>query len=145
MMRELTPNFPTWQRLLNRLMFRSLGLVQISILIIVAALFMLTWDFGRRILENVQLVQAAQVASAELTQVNQVNAQLKQLKKDVTTDDWVIKKARVDLHYAQGNETLFIPAATPPPLSAPAPATVPPVPSRPFWQDILEAIFGASQ
>ena len=58
-------------------MLRSLGLVQISVLIIVAVLFMLTWDFGRRILENVQAFRRAQAASAELAQANQVNVQLK--------------------------------------------------------------------
>lgn len=105
----------------------------------------MTWDFGRRILENVQLVQAAQAADQELAQVERVNVQLTQLKKDVTTDAWVIKQARVNLHYAQENETLFIPAATPPPLAAPAPIIVPSTPIRPIWQDWLETLFGPSQ
>jgi cell division protein FtsB len=88
-------------------MLKSLGFIQIFVLLVVATLFIMTWDFGRRILENVQLVQAAQAADQELAQVNQANAQLVQLKKDVTTDDWVIKKARVDLHYARDNETTY--------------------------------------
>lgn len=106
---------------------------------------MMTWDFGRRILENVQLVQAAQTASAELANAEQVNAQLKQLKKDVTTDEWVMKKARVDLHYARENETLFIPAATPPPFQVTTAPVVPVPESRPFWQDWLQALFGPPQ
>lgn len=126
-------------------MLKSLGLLQIIFLLLVGALFIMTWDFGRRVIENVQLVRAAQAADQDLARAETVNLQLKQLKKDVTTDDWVIKKARVDLHYAQENETLFIPAATPSPLSASAPANPAPAPERPFWQDILEAIFGASQ
>jgi cell division protein FtsB len=125
-------------------MLKSLGLVQIFVLVVVATLFIMTWDFGRRILENVQLVQAAQAADAELAHALQVNAQLQELKKDVTTDDWVIKKARVDLHYAKENETLFIPASTPPPHAAPAPVVVSAPPARPIWQDWLEAIFGTS-
>lgn len=126
-------------------MLKSLGLIQIFILLVVAALFIMTWDFGRRILENVQLVQAAQAADTQLANVEQTNVTLKQLKKDVITDDWVIKKARVDLHYARENETLFIPAATPPPQSAPAPVITNSPPTRPLWQDWLEAIFGPSQ
>lgn len=127
-------------------MLKSLGLIQIFVLLVVAALFIMTWDFGRRVIENVQLVQAAQAADAELAHVEQVNAQLKELKKDVTTDTWVAKKARADLHYALENETLFIPAATPRAPAASAPAVVPaPAPSRPIWQDWLEAIFGPSQ
>ncbi len=125
-------------------MLKSLGFIQIFVLLIVAALFIMTWDFGRRILENVQLVQAAQAADAELAHAQQVNAQLVELKKDVTTDDWVIKKARVDLHYAQENETLFIPATTPPPPNAPAPVVISSPPTRPIWQDWLDAIFGTS-
>lgn len=125
-------------------MLKSLGLIQMFVLLVVATLFIMTWDFGRRILENVQLVQAAQAADQELSHVQLVNAQLVQLKKDVTTDDWVIKKARVDLHYARENETLFIPAATPPPVNLPAPAAAPAPATHPFWQDWLEAIFGTS-
>lgn len=126
-------------------MLKSLGWIQIVFLLLVGALFILTWDFGRRVIENVQLVRAAQEAEQELNRAETVNLQLKQLKKDVTTDDWVIKKARVDLHYAQENETLFIPAATPAPHTSPTPVSVPSSPSRPFWQDLLEALFGASQ
>lgn len=126
-------------------MLKSLGVIQIFVLLVVATLFIMTWDFGRRILENVQLVQAAQSADQELANAEQANIQLKQLKKDVTTDDWLTKKARVDYHYAKENETLFIPAATPPPRQAAAPAVPAPPPPRTWWQDALETIFGPSQ
>jgi len=123
-------------------MLKTLGLPQFLIIIIVAVAFILSWDFGRRILETVQLVQAVQAANQQLAQEEQINAQLKQLKKDVITDDWVAKKARVDLHYAKENETLFIPAATPPAPGAPAPVVSVPPTVRPVWQDWLEALFG---
>lgn len=126
-------------------MLKSLGLIQIFVLLVVATLFIMTWDFGRRILENVQLVKAAQAADQELANAEQINLQLVQLKKDVVTDDWLTKKARVDYHYARENETLFIPAATPPAREPPAPAVPAPPPSRPWWQDTLEMLFGPSQ
>lgn len=127
-------------------MLKSLGFIQIVVLLCVAALFILTWDFGRRIVENVTLVHAAQAADAELVNAEKINVQLRELKEDVTTDEWVIKKARVDLHYARENETLFIPAATPiAPNNAPAPVIQTAPPTRPFWQDLLETIFGPSQ
>jgi cell division protein FtsB len=126
-------------------MLKSLGVIQIFVLLVVASLFIMTWDFGRRILENVQLVEAARAADKELAHARQVNVQLKQLKKDVITDDWVAKKARVDLHYARANETLFIPAATPPAPAAPAQPVAPSPPARPIWQDWLEILFGPSQ
>jgi cell division protein FtsB len=123
-------------------MFKTLGIPQFIIIIIVAVAFILSWDFGRRIFETVQLVQAAQAAEQELQQVKSANTQLRQLKRDVTTDEWVVKKARVDLHYARENETLFIPAATPAPPGMPAPQVVPAPPARTFWDDVLEALFG---
>ncbi len=123
-------------------MLKTLGLPQFLIIIIIAVAFILSWDFGRRILETVQLVQAVQAANQQLAQEEQINAQLKQLKKDVITDDWVAKKARVDLHYAKENETLFIPAATPPAPGASAPIVSVPPTVRPVWQDWLEALFG---
>lgn len=125
-------------------MVKSLGLPQFIIIFVVAIGLILAWDFGRRILETVQLIQAVQAADQQYQQVQQVNVELKQLKQDVTTDDWVIKKARADLHYARENETLFIPAATPPAGAAPQPTPAPPVPTRSVWQDVLEAIFGRS-
>lgn len=123
-------------------MLKTLGLAQFIVILVVAIGLILAWDFGRRILETVQLVQAAQAADQQLLQAQQVNAELKQLKKDVTTDEWVMKKARADLHYARPNETLFIPAATPAAPSAPAPTPAVAPPTRSFWQDILEALFG---
>lgn len=126
-------------------MLKSLGLYQILILIVVAALFMMTWDFGRRIVENVQLVQAVQAADAQLASVQKENAALVQLKKDVVTDEWVERKARSGLHYTRAGETLFIPinhdntSPTPVPVVAPAP------PERPIWLDWLETIFGSSK
>lgn len=126
-------------------MFKSLGLYQVLVLVIVAGLFMMTWDFGRRILENVQLVQAVQAADAQLASVEQANTELVQLKKDVVTDGWVERKARSALHYTRDGETLFIPIhrsgtePTPVPVSAPLP------PARPFWLDWLESIFGANE
>ncbi len=126
-------------------MLKTLGLAQLVIIIVVAIGLILAWDFGRRILETVQLVQSAQIADQELTQGQQINVQLKQLKSDVTTDDWVTKKARADLHYAKENETLFIPAATPAAPVAPKPTPTSTVATRSVWQDVLEALFGRTQ
>ena len=129
-------------------MVKALGLPQIIILLVVATGLILAWDFGRRILETVQLVQAAQAADQQLVQVQKVNVQLNQLKQDVTTDDWVIKEARANLHYARDNETLVIPAATPIPSAPPTPVPDVPVPSHSPWDDFIKALqqlFGTNQ
>src|SRR5262245_35179818 len=123
---------------------RTFGISQFITIIVVAVALFLAWDFGRRILDTIQLVQAAQQAATDLQTAQRVNVQLKQLKNDVTTDEWVIKKSRIDLHYARDNETVFVPAATPVPPVPPPPA-IPAPPPRPWWQDWLEAIFGPAQ
>jgi len=124
---------------------RALGLPQFIVIMIVVVALILAWDFGRRIVETLQLIQSAQAAEQRLEQVSRENAQLKQLKEYVKTDEFVIKKSRIDLHYARENETIVIPAATPAVAPTPVPVIAAPAPARPFWQDWLEALFGPLQ
>lgn len=126
-------------------MLKTLGLSQFIVIIAIAVALILSWDFSRRILDSIQLVQQVQAAERELAQAEAVNVKLKQLKQDITQDEWVEKTARTRLHYAQDGETLFIPAATPPAPAALAPVVVPLPPTRTLWQDILEALFGPPQ
>ena len=126
-------------------MVKTLGLPQFVIIIVVSVVFILSWDFGRRILETVQLVQAVRAADQQLAQDQAENQQLIDLKKRVTTDDWVMKEARVNLRYARETETLFIPVTMPAAAAAPTPVAAPAPPDRPFWQDWLEALFGPTQ
>lgn len=124
---------------------RAIGLPQFIVIIIAAVALILAWDFGRRIVETLQLVQAAQTAEVELRQVGQDNQDLKQLKEYVKTDEFVKKKARIDLHYAGENETIIVPAATPAAKPTPVREAAVPPPARPFWEDWLDALFGPSQ
>lgn len=123
---------------------RNIGVSQFLVILFVAVVLILVWDFGRRIIETVRLIQAAQQAERELREAERINAQLIQLKQDILTDAWVERKARSDLHYAKENETLFVPIATRPiaPPTPPPLAIAPPAPARPFWQDWLEWLFG---
>lgn len=127
-------------------MVKSLSLSQFVIIIAIAVALIFAWDFGRRIVETVQLVQTLQVADQRLTQVEEANAKLRALKQDVTNDEWVEKQARARLHYTKDGETVVIPATTPPAPNAPAPAALEaPAPERTIWDDILEALFGPAQ
>jgi cell division protein FtsB len=126
-------------------MARSLSLSQFAIIITIAVALIFSWDFGRRILETVQLLQAVQAADQRLAQVEAINAKLETLKSDVTQDAWVEKQARIRLHYTKDGETVFVPVATPPAPPAPAPLVVESPPERTLWQDILEALFGPAQ
>ncbi len=126
-------------------MARTLGFSQFIIILIIAVALIFAWDFGRRIVETVQMVQTLQAADRQLTQVEQVNAKLRTLKEDVRSDTWLEKQARARLHYTREGETVFIPAATPPPLVAPPPVIVAPPPQRTIWDDVLDALFGPTQ
>lgn len=123
-------------------MVRTLSFSQFFIIIVIAVALIFAWDFGRRIVETVQMVQTLQAANRQLARVEEANAKLVTLKQDVTRDDWVEKQARARLHYTKEGETVVIPAATPPAPAAPAPVIVAPVPERTFWDDLLEALFG---
>lgn len=127
-------------------MVRTLSLSQFVIIIVIVVALIFAWDFGRRIVETVQLVQTLQAADRQLSQVEEQNAKLRVLKQDVTRDEWVEKQARANLHYTKEGETVFIPAATPPAPAAPvAVVNTPPPPARTIWDDILEALFGPMQ
>ncbi len=122
---------------------RNLGFAQFLTIIVVAVAVFLAWDFGRRVVDTMQLAQADAAADQQLRVEEQTHAQLEQLKTDISTDDWVERYARLKWHWTRDNETIFVPAATPVPLPTPVPAApaVPPAP-KPFWEDWLEALFG---
>ena len=126
-------------------MVRTLSLSQFFIIIVIAVALIFAWDFGRRIVETVQMVQTLQAADRQLAQVDETNAKLRVLKQDVTRDDWVEKQARARLHYTKDGETVVIPAATPPAPAAPAPVIAAPPAERTVWDDFLDALFGPTQ
>ncbi len=129
-------------------MVKSLSLTQFIVIIVIAMTLIFAWDFGRRILETVQLVRTLQLADQRLTQVEAANAQLLTLKQDVTSDEWLEKQARVRLRYTKEGETVFIPVAALPASAVTAPAA-PAVnlspPERTIWDDLVEALFGPMQ
>jgi cell division protein FtsB len=123
---------------------RSLGFVQVLVIIVVAVAVFLAWDFGRRLLDTMKLAQSAAAVDQQLRDEEQVHAQLTQLKSDISTDDWVEKYVRSKWHWTRDNETIFVPVVTPAPAPTPVPVhpvTLPP-PPKAFWEYWLEAIFG---
>lgn len=129
-------------------MAKSLGLTQFIVIIVIAVTLIFAWDFGRRILETVQLMRTLQLADQRLTQVEAANAQLVTLKQDVTSDEWLERQARARLHYTKDGETVFIPvtALSAPAVSVPAaPAVNLPPSERTLWVDLVEALFGPVQ
>ncbi len=126
---------------------RTIGIVQFIGIIVLAVLVVLGWDFGRRILDTMRLLDLDEQATAKVQALEQENSELKQLKQDVSSDDWVEYECRVLLRCARDNETIFVPIATPVPATPPAPVPTPqPQAPKPFWRawldGITDAIFG---
>lgn len=90
-------------------MTRTLGLSQFVIIIAIAVALIFAWDFGRRIVETVQMVQALQAADRQLAQAEQANTRLTALKQDVTDDEWLEKQARARLHYTRATKRFLSP------------------------------------
>ena len=125
---------------------RNVGLLQFFAIIVVAVVLFLGWDFGRRLLDTVQLTQADALADQQLRAELDTNAKLKQLKADVGTDDWIEQYVRTNWHWTRENETIFVPAATPVATPAPPPAPVPSAPPpKPFWEQWIDELFGPAQ
>ncbi len=121
---------------------RTIGLAQFLAIIVVAVLVFLAWDFGRRVLDTVDLAQQDSQATIQLQNLEQINAQLAQTKADVTTSAYAERYARENWHWTREGETLFVPLATPVPTPTPVPTVVPPTPApKPFWQEFLNWLY----
>ncbi len=121
---------------------RTIGLVQFLVIIAVAVVVFLAWDFGHRMLDTMHLAQLDTQAGQQLSQLEEINQQLQQRKKDVSTDTFVEDYARENWKWTRPGETLFVPVATPVPPVPSAPVAAPPPPSKPWLQELLDKIFG---
>ncbi len=126
-------------------MVHSLGWSHFLLIVIVAVGLIFSWDFGRRIVENMQLMQEIKIAERELAVQEQTHATLVALKARTKSPEWIEEQARRRFHYAKPDETIIIPAATPPAPAKSVPVEVPPPPERTIWQDVLETLFGPAQ
>ncbi len=122
---------------------RTIGLAQFLLIIAVVLFIFLAWDFGRRMLDTMQLAQRDAQAGQQLQQLEQTHADLAQQKKDVSTDTFAEDYAREKWHWTREGETLFVPLATPVPTPTPVPTVQPPAPPpKSFWQELLDKLYG---
>ncbi len=123
---------------------RSIGFAQFLAIIGVAVIVFLGWDFGRRVLTTMNLLDQDAQASVKLQQLEQQNADLTELKSQVTTDAWVERQVRRQWHWVRENEVPFVPIATPvptPELASPPTTAAPP--AKPAWQQWLDSLTNA--
>ncbi len=123
---------------------RSIGLPQFLMIIAVAVVVFLGWDFGRRVLDTMDLLQRDAQAQVRLDAATQVNSQLKDVKGQVMTDDWVERYARNKWHWDREGEVVVVPIGPSAGAAKPAPApTPPPPPAKPGWQQWLDSLINA--
>lgn len=109
-------------------------------LVIVAAFFL--WDFSQRILINLQLWQLEKTYEQQVREEEARNAQLRQLRDDVITDDFVIDYTRRNWRWALANDTVVIPQITPAPTPVPVSPTPTPLPTKTLQQELFDLLFG---
>lgn len=113
----------------------------VAILIFVAALFFL-WNFSQRVVTNVRLAQEEQQLEQSAAQEEAKNTALRDLKQRAQTDAYAEDFVRRNWHWALPNDNVVIPQITPAPtpvVNAPAQT---PLPTKGWWQDWLDFLFG---
>ncbi len=124
---------------------RTLGPAQFLTIVVVVALVFFAWDFGRRVLDTMDLAAQDQRAGQQVQNLEQIHTQLVQTQADVTTNEYAERYARENWHWTREGETLFVPLATPAPTPTPVPTIAPPAPApRPFWKQFLDLIYGSA-
>ncbi len=121
---------------------RTIGLAQFLAIIIVVVLVFLAWDFGRRVVEMMNLADDDARAGQQVENLEQIHTGLVQTKTDVSTDAYAERYARENWHWTREGETLFVPLATPAATPTPVPTVAPPAPvSKPFWREFLDWLY----
>ncbi len=121
---------------------RTIGLAQFLAIIIVAVLVFLAWDFGRRVVDMMNLADQDSRAGQQVENLEEIHARLVQTKTDVSTSAYAERYARENWHWTREGETLFVPLATPAPTRTPIPTVAPPAPEpKPFWREFLDWLY----
>ena len=115
---------------------------QVAAIIIFAATLFFIWDFSQRIVTNARIAQNEKQLEVQVARAEATHSALLARRQYVQSDAFIEDKVRTDWRWARENDTVVVtqktPAPTPPP-SAPQPT---PLPLKPWWQDVLDFLFG---
>ena len=115
---------------------------QMVVILIFAATLFFVWDFSQRVVTNVRLAQTEKHLELQVAQAEAQNAALRELKQRAQTDAYAEDIARRNWHWARLEDNVVIPQITPAPTpigNAPVPT---PPPTKAWWQDWLDFLFG---
>ncbi|MDE3087919.1 MAG: hypothetical protein KGJ80_00850 [Chloroflexota bacterium] len=116
--------------------------IQLAAIVLSAFALYFVWDFSQRVVTSVRLTQDVQQSEQDVAHAQATQVALQNKKKLVQSNDYVETTVR-KWHWLRDGETLAIPQITPAPtprVNAPLP---PPAPETPWWQQILNFLFGS--
>jgi len=117
------------------------GLLQLLAIVVFAFTLYFVWDFSQRVVTSVRLTQSEQALEQEVAHAKATQTALFDKKKQVQSDAYVESVVR-RWRWAKDGETVVIAQITPAPTPA-VNAPLPPPTQVPWWQQVLNFLFGS--
>jgi hypothetical protein len=118
------------------------GSLQLLVIVVFAFTLYFVWDFSQRVVTSVRLTQSEQALEQDVMHAQATQTALFDKKKQVQSDIYVESVVR-KWHWAKDGETVVITQITPAPtpvIGVPRPA---PTAESPWWQQLLNFLFGS--
>ncbi len=115
-------------------------LIRVGSVFLLAFLLFLIWDFSQRVGMNLRLRQSEQDLTTRVAQAEATQSALLEEKKRVQTDEFVEDYSRRNWRWAREGETLVI--FEPTPVVPTTPTPIAPTAQLPWWQEVVDFLFG---
>jgi cell division protein FtsB len=117
-------------------------LFQLIAIVVFAFTLYFVWDFSQRVVTSIRLTQSEQQLETQVARAKATQTALFDKKKQVQSDTYVEARVR-GWHWAKDGETVVVTQITPAPPPAVNVPLPPLAPEIPWWQQILNFLFGS--